>query len=174
MFSAITGYFFSCVVSSFLTCQLLTYSPFNGDICCSLSTSELNLQFAYATLFVVCCPPVAIFNFLVSYLEIRVDARKLLLRVRRPAPAAVNSSACVRWVGEWVRVSQLQLVIHLTFMPFLVGTWQTIYLITSILAVVTNAALLTFTMDAASFSSGSGLTEKVSPRHQPRNIRFII
>ena len=30
------------------------------------------MQFAYSTLFVVCCPPVAIMSFMLNYVEIRV------------------------------------------------------------------------------------------------------
>ena len=43
---------------------------------------ELNLLFAYSTLFVICCPPVALLSFVLLYVEIRVDAFKMLHSVR--------------------------------------------------------------------------------------------
>ena len=52
---------------------------------------ELNLQFAYSTLFVVCCPPVALMSYILCYVEIRIDSYKLLFSVRRRSDQGVSS-----------------------------------------------------------------------------------
>ena len=64
-------------------------------------------------------------SFLLNYVEIRVDAYKMLTGVRRPIPVATNS----------------------------IGTWQNIYLCTAVIAVMTNAGLLVFTLNAFPFDS---------------------
>ena len=61
------------------------------------------------------------------YLEIRVDAYKFLTSTRRPIPVAASS----------------------------IGTWQTIYLVTAITAVITNSGLLVFTLHAFDYKGVS-------------------
>ena len=90
---------------------------------------ELSIQFAYATLFIACCPSIAILAFALNYIEIRVDAYKFLAYVRRPVPVATNS----------------------------IGPWEGVFTCTMIISVVTNAALLSFTLNA--FGSTSHATK---------------
>jgi len=90
---------------------------------------ELGLLFAYSTLFVVACPPISFFALLLNCLEIRIDAYKLLHHYQRPIAVTANS----------------------------IGTWKTIFGLVSIIAVVTNAGLLLFTIDV--FSSARPATK---------------
>ena len=80
---------------------------------------ELGLLFAYSTLFVVSCPPVSFFSLVLNVVEIRVDAYKMLDLFRRPIATSDNS----------------------------IGTWMTIYELLTVLAVLTNAGLLVYTID---------------------------
>merc|ERR1711871_1750183 len=67
-------------------------------------------------------------SFGLNYLEIRVDGYKMLFGIRRPLPVITNS----------------------------IGTWQEIYLITALVAVVTNSGILCFTLNAFNLSSTAG------------------
>ncbi|CAN0037026.1 unnamed protein product, partial [Phaeothamnion confervicola] len=85
-----------------------------GDFC------ELLIQFGYSTLFVAAYPLSCLMAFVSNYIELRVDAWKLLQQVcRRPEPRSAED----------------------------IGTWYAILETMSAIAVVTNSALIAFTSD---------------------------
>jgi len=79
--------------------------------------AEAAIQYGYATMFVAAYPLAAIMSFVNNYIELRVDAWKLLQQSRRPEPRSAED----------------------------IGTWQSILEIVSIFAMIINAALISFT-----------------------------
>lgn len=61
---------------------------------------EMVLQFGYSTMFVVAFPFAPLLAFINNYVEIRLDAHRLLKETRRPRPLHVNS------IGYWYQVLQ--------------------------------------------------------------------
>ncbi len=80
---------------------------------------EMVIQFGYATLFVAAYPLSCLMAFINNYIELRVDAWRLLMICKRPEPRGSED----------------------------IGTWYTILEIMSIIAVITNSALIAFTSD---------------------------
>lgn len=79
--------------------------------------AELMIQFGYTSLFVASFPLAVVMSFFSNYVEIRVDAWKLCQLSRRPEPRDASD----------------------------IGTWRHILEVISIAAVLTNAALITYT-----------------------------
>jgi len=80
--------------------------------------AEQSVQFGYVTLFVVAFPLAPLLAFISNYVEIRTDGNKILFFYQRPVPTGVED----------------------------IGTWQSILTLTSLASVVTNSALVAFTM----------------------------
>ncbi len=80
---------------------------------------EMVIQFGYATLFVSAYPLSCLMAFINNYIELRVDAWRLLTICKRPEPRGAED----------------------------IGTWYTILEIMSTTAVITNSALIAFTSD---------------------------
>jgi len=78
---------------------------------------EITLQFGYVTLFVAAFPLAPFLAFVNNQLEIRVDSYKLARLCRRPVTQMAQD----------------------------IGTWQTIFYIMGIIAVMTNAGVVFFT-----------------------------
>jgi anoctamin-10/anoctamin-7 len=78
---------------------------------------EMILQFGYATMFVTAYPLAPLLAVINNYIEIRVDAFKLLKGTRRPEPKGAED----------------------------IGTWQYILEIMSTASVITNSLLICFT-----------------------------
>lgn len=87
--------------------------------------AEIAIQYGYMALFVSALPIAAFFALISNIVEIKGDGWKLFNLHQRPVPKT----------GEDI------------------GTWQTIFLVISIISVVTNAALTSFTMDVLNSSS---------------------
>lgn len=81
--------------------------------------SELAIQFGYIALFVTALPAAAFAGLVSSYIESKGDAWKLTHLHQRPIPRGAED----------------------------IGTWQSIFTIVSVAAVLTNAGLTCFTMD---------------------------
>jgi hypothetical protein len=81
--------------------------------------AEMVIQFGYSTLFVAAYPLSCFMAFLNNYIEMRVDAWKLLTICRRPEPRGAED----------------------------IGTWHLILEIISVVAVISNSALIAFTSD---------------------------
>jgi hypothetical protein len=79
---------------------------------------ELSILFGYITLFAVAFPLSGVLTFLAVVIEIYVDRYKLLYMVRRPIPMGAKN----------------------------INNWKTIFMFNSIAAIVTNAAIICFTM----------------------------
>ncbi|KAG0304311.1 Anoctamin-7 [Dissophora globulifera] len=77
---------------------------------------ELVIQFGFCTLFVTAFPIAPIFAYLNNYLEIRVDAYKLLTQHRRPISQSAQD----------------------------IGSWGTILMMLTHISVITNACLIAF------------------------------
>ena len=80
--------------------------------------SELAIQFGYISLFASALPGAAFFALIANYVEAKGDAWKLLTLHQRPVPTGAQD----------------------------IGNWQGIFLILSIIAVITNGGLTVFTM----------------------------
>ncbi len=81
--------------------------------------AEVAIQFGYTALFVSALPFAATFALVSNVVEIKGDAFKLINLHQRPVPKGCED----------------------------IGTWQDIFLVISVAAVVTNAGLTAFTMD---------------------------
>ncbi|CAM9434451.1 unnamed protein product [Discosporangium mesarthrocarpum] len=81
--------------------------------------AEMIIQFGYATLFVAAYPLSCLMAFVNNYIEIRVDAWKLCQVSRRPEPRGAED----------------------------IGTWHTILEIMSVVACVSNSAIIAFTSE---------------------------
>ena len=81
--------------------------------------SELAIQFGYMTFFLSALPVSAMFSFLNNFVEIRTDAYKLMKNHQRPRPAGAQD----------------------------IGSWGAIFAVVTSICVVTNAALIVFTME---------------------------
>ena len=81
--------------------------------------SELSIQYGYVTLFVTACPIAPILAYISNLVEVNVDGFNILHASRRPLPSVVNS----------------------------IGSWLDIFQIISLLAGVTNSAVVCFTMN---------------------------
>jgi len=80
---------------------------------------ELAVQYGYVTLFAAAFPAAPFLAFVSNYVEYRFDALKLLKVFQRPMPRPAED----------------------------IGTWQTVFEVITVLAVITNAGLMTFTFD---------------------------
>jgi hypothetical protein len=80
--------------------------------------AELALQFGYLTLFVTAFPAAPFLALISNVIEIHVDSSKLISTLQRPVPGTAEN----------------------------IGTWQTIFEIVSVLSVISNSALVCFTM----------------------------
>jgi hypothetical protein len=83
------------------------------------------VQYGYVTLFVTACPLAPALAYVSNWIEMRSDAWKLLRMNRRCVPTGAED----------------------------IGTWMSILQLTSYAAVISNAALLCFTMQFLTFSS---------------------
>ena len=92
------------------------YDP-STDIIMDYST--IAMQYGYCVLFVAAFPLAPLLGCIISLLEMRVDAYKLILLYRRPPPHVAED----------------------------VGTWIIMFQIIAAVAVITNAAIACFTMD---------------------------
>ncbi|CAM9314989.1 unnamed protein product [Heterosigma akashiwo] len=81
--------------------------------------AELAMQFGFLTLFVAAFPLAPALGFIVNWVEIKADAWILLNFKRRPSPAMAED----------------------------IGAWQTVFRLIAVIAIVTNAALVSFVMD---------------------------
>eukprot|EP01031_Cornospumella_fuschlensis_P027354 gene27354-33040_t len=82
--------------------------------------AEVAIQFGYTALFVTALPMAAACALLSNIMEMKGDGWKMLNVYQRPFPKGAQD----------------------------IGTWQTIFLMIAIAAVITNAGLTVFTMDA--------------------------
>jgi len=80
--------------------------------------AEMMIQFGYSSLFVVAFPLAPLLALANNYVEIRVDAFKLLCQTRRPEPRGAED----------------------------IGTWQTILEIMGTASVITNTLLIIYTV----------------------------
>jgi len=78
--------------------------------------AELAVQYGYTTLFVIAFPLTPLLALISAILEIKVDGGKLLLNYQRPVAKSAED----------------------------IGTWQTVYLIITILSVLSNLAIMAF------------------------------
>ena len=92
--------------------------------------TELIIQYGYTTLFVTAFPLAPLFALLNNYIEIRVDAQKLLHLTRRPVPQGAED----------------------------IGTWELILEIMGTSAVITNTLLICFTSE--SFTQGQTVSAR--------------
>ena len=83
-----------------------------------LDYSELSIRFGFLTLFVCSCPVIPFLVYVSNVFEIRLDASELLYKRRRPIPTGCQD----------------------------IGTWMTIFELTATLSVITNSAIICFTM----------------------------
>lgn len=83
-----------------------------------LDYSELSIRFGFITLFVCSCPVIPFLVYVSYVFEIRLDASDLLYKRRRPIPTGCQD----------------------------IGTWMTIFELTANLSVITNSAIICFTM----------------------------
>jgi hypothetical protein len=93
-----------------------TMEPFDKLLGTFRQYQEMAFQFGYATLFSVAFPLAPLLAFISNFVEIRVDAWKLLQCTRRPEPEGIED----------------------------IGTWYSILDLISTLAVLTNGLLLFF------------------------------
>ena len=77
------------------------------------------IEFGYVTLFVTAFPLAPFLAMLANYMELRIDGWKLLNEFRRPLVVSAEN----------------------------IGSWQTILVIMSALAVITNGAIVLFTTE---------------------------
>lgn len=80
---------------------------------------ELAIQFGYVTLFVLACPLTPLLALLNNFVEIQIDANKLLKVTRRPEPRGAQD----------------------------IGTWLPIFNIIALISIVTNIAIAVMYMD---------------------------
>lgn len=81
--------------------------------------AEIAIQYGYTALFVTALPMAAAYALISNIIDVKGDAFKVLKMSQRPFPKGAED----------------------------IGTWQTIFLIITVAAVITNAALTVFTMD---------------------------
>ena len=93
--------------------------PFDQELEVLMQYNALVLQLGYVVLFAVAFPGAPLCAFLTNYASIRVDGKKYMKLMRRAVPIGAQD----------------------------IGTWYTIIEIMSILAIVTNSAIVCFKMD---------------------------
>ncbi len=81
--------------------------------------AEVAIQFGYNALFATALPISSFFSLASNFVEIKGDAWKLVNIFQRPVPVAAED----------------------------IGSWQTIFLLLTVASVITNAALIVFTMN---------------------------
>jgi len=81
--------------------------------------AELSIQFGYVTLFVAAFPLAPLFALASNFFKIKIDAYKLLCSLRRPMPSSDDG----------------------------IGIWLDIFQIVSLVAVVTNSGIISFSMN---------------------------
>lgn len=106
--------------------------PYDSRKSSLIDYAEVAIQFGYNAIFATALPASAAFALISNVVEIKGDAWKLLKLYQRPIPASAED----------------------------IGMWQTIFLLISIAAVITNAGITVFTMDVLDI--------------YPDNIRFWI
>lgn len=80
--------------------------------------AEVAVQYGYMTIFIVCLPISCFVSLINNYCEVKVDGWKLLNVHQRPIPKAAED----------------------------IGNWQAVFSVISLVAIVTNAGLICFTM----------------------------
>jgi hypothetical protein len=103
--------------------------------------AEVAIQYGYTAMFVTALPFAAVFALISNIAEIKGDGWKLFNLHQRPVPKAAQD------IGTWSVRFLYALICYMVY-DFFVFTRQLIFLMISIIAVVTNAALSVFTMDA--------------------------
>jgi len=93
---------------------------------------EIVIQYGYTTLFTVAFPLTSLLALFNNFIETRLDSYKLLHLCRRPHPRGADS----------------------------IGTWYYILDILSVMAVITNIAVLMFVMGTGDYLSGDDLPIK--------------
>ena len=93
---------------------------------------QLARSFGYMILFIVAFPITPLLSYASNYVQLRVDAWKLVNMYQRVRPGGAQD----------------------------IGTWQTVFAIMSGAAVVTNGALLVFTMDRFDALPGDAMYDK--------------
>jgi hypothetical protein len=81
--------------------------------------AEIAVQYGYMTIFIVALPISCLLSVINNYIEVKVDGWKLLNVHQRPIPKGAED----------------------------IGNWQSVFTLISIIAIVTNAGLICFTMD---------------------------
>lgn len=87
--------------------------------------AQIFIQYGYVTLFVAACPIAPFMAYVSNLIEIRADGHKLLHIYRRVIPMGAQD----------------------------VGTWLVILQLTAVIAVITNAGLLCYTMQLITFTN---------------------
>lgn len=85
---------------------------------------QIFIQYGYVTLFVAACPIAPLMAYISNVIELRSDGHKLFHLHRRVVPMGAQD----------------------------IGTWLLILQMTAVIAVITNAAILCFTMGLLNFS----------------------
>lgn len=96
---------------------------YNTSMGIILDYNKIFLQFGYVTLFVAACPIAPIAAYISNVIEIRLDGNKLLNYYKRVIPIGCQD----------------------------IGTWLVILQVTACISVITNAAILCFTMGIIPF-----------------------
>lgn len=116
------------------------------------------IQYGYTAMFVTALPMAAFFALISNVAEIRGDGWKLFNLHQRPIPKAAQD------IGTWYVTILIRCTEHVRVQHALMWSYQrcpfyvlilfflfcrqTIFLVITIIAVITNAALTVFTMDA--------------------------
>mmetsp|Transcript_21771 Transcript_21771/g.36403 ORF Transcript_21771/g.36403 Transcript_21771/m.36403 type:complete len:780 (+) Transcript_21771:27-2366(+) len=104
------------------------FSDYDPSIDMIYDYSTIVMQYGYVTLFVAACPIAPMLAYISNYAEIRLDGYKMLYLTKRPLPVGAED----------------------------IGTWLDIMQLTSIASVITNAALVVYTMDLTNNFSDVG------------------
>lgn len=81
--------------------------------------ADTAIQFGFTVLFITALPIATFFSLLSNYVKVKLQSYKLTRLYQRPVPQGCQD----------------------------IGTWQDIFKIISVISVVTNAAIICFTMD---------------------------
>ena len=81
--------------------------------------SDTVIQYGFMTLFITALPIACLFDMISSYVKLKIQAYNMRHNYQRPIPIASED----------------------------IGIWQTIFTVMAVLAVISNAALICFTMD---------------------------
>jgi len=81
--------------------------------------SDTVIQYGFMTLFITALPIACLFDMMSNYVKLRIQAFNMRYNYQRPIPIPAED----------------------------IGSWQTIFTVMAVLAVISNAALICFTMD---------------------------